>query len=159
MGKRKKRRKRVSRYKGIKLPSMNAAAMDETPAILRKEFPQKLIDTFVAVCLSDWSDKQYKKYAKQAESFLGKVKYEDKIISGTLVVKLSKACRDLTDTNKKAKNLAMKMTCKVHPKYKAMRTPRSGCERCWDIYNGKKTVKKTAKKAEKKAKTKKEKST
>lgn len=158
MGKRKKRKKRRSRYKGIKLPT-NPIAIDEAPAKLREEFPQKLIDAFVAVCLSDWTDRAYKKYTKQARAFLGKDKHEDPIESGTLVVKLSRACRDLTNAHKKAKKLAMKMTCKVHPKYKAMRTPRADCERCWEIYNGKKTVKKTTKKAEAKAKAKNKKAT
>ena len=141
----KKRKKRVSRYKGIGI-STNPNAPAETPEMMRKKFPEKLIQAFVNVVVSNWDDKMYKKYTKQAKAFLGE-KFEDKIDSGRLVVRLSRASSDLIDEiKKKRKKLPKKLTCEEHPKYKAMRTPRSGCEKCWTMYNGKKTVKKTTKK-------------
>lgn len=142
-----KRKKRVLRYKNIST-STNHITADETPAIMRKKFPQDLIDTFVKVCISGWADKPYNKYIKQVKAFLGK-KYKDRIESGKLTVGLSRACYDLTNEIKK-QNLPKKLICGEHPKYKAMRTPRSNCKRCWDIYNGKKTIKKTKKKAKNK---------
>jgi hypothetical protein len=30
-----------------------------------------------------------------------------------------------------------KLICEEHPKYQAMRKPRSGCEKCWEIYKEK----------------------
>jgi hypothetical protein len=31
----------------------------------------------------------------------------------------------------------VELTCKEHPKYQAIRKPRSGCETCWEMYRSK----------------------
>lgn len=134
-----KRRKRKSRYKGTPI-SANNLAPDETPKKMREKFPEKLIDTFVAVVKADWSDTAYKKYVRQAKAFLG-TKWNDKIDQGRLVVQLSRATSDLLEGHRREKALARKLTCEEHPKYKGLRSPRTDCKKCWSIYNAKKTDK------------------
>lgn len=149
MGTRRKRRR--AKYK---TKSISKTYVEKTPSAQRKEFPKELIEAFVKVSISEWDEKLYKKYNKRVKEFLGKKKAEDKVETGKLVVLLSRMCRDLTEEIKKKQKKLLSATCEEHPNYRAMRSPRSGCKMCWDIYNVKKQktekTPKTKKKVEKK---------
>lgn len=86
-----------------------AISDDESPAGLRKEFPEELVDAYVKLVNSEFSEKEYAKYSKLAEKFLGE-KYKDKIEQGKLTVRLTKATFDLVDkyNEKKAKKKTRK---------------------------------------------------
>jgi len=140
MARKTKYKRRASKYKGIKV-STNPVAADDRPETLREKFPSTLVNAYVKVVGSNWSETMYKKYITQAKKFLGKEKYKDKLICSSLVVQLYRACHDLIIQRKQ--KIPIKILCNDHPKYKALRTPRSECKKCWAIYNGKKTKKKT----------------
>ena len=111
--------------------------MYKPPEEIRKGFPNELVKAFIEVSASDFEDEKiYKKYEKQAIEYLGNG--GDSIDRGRLIVWLTKATADIME-KRKAK---LKQVCKEHPKYKAMRFPRSGCKKCLAIYNVKKKTKK-----------------
>lgn len=101
---------------------------------LRKEFPEDLVKAFIAVSKSGWSEKEYKRYRKLADKYLGK-NANDKLISGRLVVRLAKATADVIYNKQEIKS------CPTHPKYMGLRRPRNGCQTCMELYNVKKTSK------------------
>ena len=69
---------------------------DDSPAGLRAEFPEELVDLYVRLVNAEFADKEHKKYAVAAEKFLGD-RFKDAVEQGKLVVRLAKATFDLVD--------------------------------------------------------------
>ena len=99
----------MGRRKKSRYAKVDPSKVDQSCVELRKEFPAKLVDVFVALHDSDYGDKEYRKYQKQAELFLGD-KAKDAIEDGKLIVRLAKATFDMvkeaTDGKVKAKGKA-----------------------------------------------------
>ena len=84
---------------------------------LRKEFPKKLVDSFVKMHDSEYRDMEYNKYIKESKLFL-KANSEDKVEQGKLIVRLAKATFDLVKKESKngKKKQEVKKFAKKEPK-------------------------------------------